>query len=228
MLRIPPEANHPASVPLNFPLFGIDPSISANRCHEFISVLRAARGEVLAARELKPYFFEWHSSLHKLPNLNVNFMIAGMSAPGHNMQGTRKTLRGALLSASLLILCASGAAAQDEDESSLPPPPESAEAAFNLYCAPCHGEDGRGNGPLVFGLSKSPPDLTTLAARNGGTFPRARLARLIDGRDEIDAHGNREMPIWGNWFKQEDDEAEIGKRIADLLDVLESFQEPQQ
>ncbi len=87
----------------------------------------------------------------------------------------------------------------------------------------------------MFGLSKPLPDLTKLTARNGGTFPRARLARLIDGREDVDAHGSREMPVWSDWFKLEgevglggpagDDET-IAKRIDDLLNLLESLQEP--
>jgi mono/diheme cytochrome c family protein len=102
----------------------------------------------------------------------------------------------------LTCLLTVSANAQEEDPS-VTAPPKSAEAAFALYCAPCHGEDGRGNGPLSFGLSKPAPDLTKLTQRNGGTFPRERLARLIDGRDELKAHEEREMPAWGEWFKLE-------------------------
>lgn len=86
---------------------------------------------------------------------------------------------------------------------------------------------------LAFGLSKPAPDLTHLAIRNGGAFPRERVARLIDGREQMDSH-NREMPIWGDWFKLEaeegfdgpaGDEAKIRKRIDDLVDLLQSMQE---
>jgi mono/diheme cytochrome c family protein len=132
----------------------------------------------------------------------------------------------------LTCLLTAGANAQEEDPSATAPP-KSAEAAFALYCAPCHGEDGRGNGPLSFGLSKPAPDLTKLTQRNGGTFPRERLARLIDGRDELKAHEEREMPAWGEWFKLEGreglggpvNEQEIRARIEDLLNLLESMQE---
>jgi hypothetical protein len=123
--------------------------------------------------------------------------------------------------------------AQEEDPTETAPPP-SAEAAFQLYCAPCHGEDGRGDGPLAFGLSTPPPDLTMLTIRNGGRFPREKLAGLIDGREEIKAHtGEREMPVWGEWFRLEGmeglggpvDEEDIRMRIEKLLILLESMQQ---
>ena len=108
-----------------------------------------------------------------------------------------------------------------------------AERNFHLYCASCHGEDGRGEGPKVFGLSKLPPDLTTLSARNGGVFPKERLHRIIDGREEIKRHGEREMPVWGRWFKMEaeeglggaeGDEGTVRRRIGSLIDFLETMQ----
>lgn len=138
----------------------------------------------------------------------------------------------AIAAIGLMGLSVAGAMAQEEDPSAVVPP-KSAEAAFALYCAPCHGEDGRGNGPLAFGVSRPPPDLTTLTIRNGGIFPRDRLARLIDGREEIEAHTEREMPAWGEWFRLEGkeglggpvDEQEIRRRIESLLDLLESMQQ---
>jgi hypothetical protein len=148
----------------------------------------------------------------------------------------KKLLLSLFFSACLSCAAANWVWAQEEpsEEAGSSPPPVSAEAAFARYCAPCHGEDARGNGKLAFGLSKPAPDLTRLTVRNGGTFPRERLARLIDGREQVGAH-NREMPIWGEWFKLEaeegfdgpaGDEAKIRKRIDDLLDLLQSMQEP--
>ena len=71
----------------------------------------------------------------------------------------------------------------------------SGEAAYNQYCAPCHGNDGLGNGRLTFSLSKPVPDLTQLSARNGGVFPRERLTKVVDGREQVAAHKDREMPV---------------------------------
>src|SRR5215208_4565696 len=140
-----------------------------------------------------------------------------------------------LLSVCLLSAVANHVWAQEDstDDVDSSAPPISADAAFARYCAPCHGDDGRGNGKMAFGLSKPAPDLTHLAMRNGGAFPRERVARLIDRREQMDAH-NREMPIWGDWFKLEaeegfegpaGDEAKIRKRIDDLVDLLQSMQE---
>jgi hypothetical protein len=123
-------------------------------------------------------------------------------------------------------------AAEELNHSFAAPPPLSAGEAFAKYCAACHGVGGRGG--AVPGLSKPAPDLTKLTLRNGGMFPRESVARSIDGRGEIRAHGSREMPVWGDWFKLEaeeayegptEEEAKIRKRVEDLLDFLESIQD---
>lgn len=108
----------------------------------------------------------------------------------------------------------------------------SGEHDFNMYCASCHGENGKGNGPKAFGLTIKPPNLTTLTERYR-EFPRDRLARMIDGRDPVPGHGDREMPVWGVWFKAEaaqelggaeGDEASVTRRVDNLIDYIESLQ----
>ena len=49
---------------------------------------------------------------------------------------------------------------------------------FKFYCSTCHGEDARGR-RAVAPERPAGPDLTILARRNGGVFPRAhgRLRR---------------------------------------------------
>jgi len=64
-------------------------------------------------------------------------------------------------------------------------------------CANCHGDKGKGNGPYTELLKKAPPDLTTLAKRNGGVFPINHVYQVIDGREVVSWHGPRDMPIWG-------------------------------
>jgi hypothetical protein len=108
----------------------------------------------------------------------------------------------------------------------------SGEADFNMYCASCHGEDGKGDGPKAFGLSKPVPDITDLTQRYG-SFPRERLAKLIDGREPVEGHVDREMPVWGVWFKEEaaaelggaeGDEGSVARRVENLIGHIESLQ----
>ena len=108
----------------------------------------------------------------------------------------------------------------------------SGEADYNMYCASCHGEDGKGDGPKAFGLSKPVPDITTLTQRYG-SFPRDRLTMLVDGREPIAGHVDREMPVWGVWFKEEaaaelggaeGDEGSVQRRVENLISHIQSLQ----
>jgi len=106
------------------------------------------------------------------------------------------------------------------------------ERLYMRYCTACHGPHGAGDGPMVRVLTIDPPDLTQLAARNGGTFPRRRVIWRIDGRDPILAHGN-EMPVYGDLLTGHrlDIRDETGETIrstqpmADLLAFLERLQD---
>jgi mono/diheme cytochrome c family protein len=71
---------------------------------------------------------------------------------------------------------------------------------FRTYCASCHGTRGRGDGPVAGELRKLPPDLTAFARRNGGIFPTDRVRQIVDGRGPS-AHGDRDMPVWGDAFR---------------------------
>lgn len=52
---------------------------------------------------------------------------------------------------------------------------------FATNCAACHGADAKGGGPKAAGLNPAPPDLTRIAARNGGTYPANEVMSTIDG-----------------------------------------------
>jgi mono/diheme cytochrome c family protein len=94
---------------------------------------------------------------------------------------------------------------------------------FDSYCASCHGKDAKGTGPAAKALVKAPADLTTIAKRNGGTFPDVKVKRFIEGADEINAHGSRDMPIWGALFRDLNrDTAQI--RVQALNDYLKGLQ----
>ncbi len=110
--------------------------------------------------------------------------------------------------------------------------PTNGEIEYRNSCIACHGPKGEGNGPLVDELMKRPADLTILAQKNGGLFPYNRVYAVIDGRSLIPRHGDREMPIWGTQFLEENvekygpDAGEIvtQERIHELANYLESLQ----
>jgi mono/diheme cytochrome c family protein len=68
---------------------------------------------------------------------------------------------------------------------------------YDSNCANCHGLKGKGDGPYKPFLTKSPSDLTLLSKKNAGVFPFHSVYAIIDGRQDVAAHGPREMPIWG-------------------------------
>jgi mono/diheme cytochrome c family protein len=127
-----------------------------------------------------------------------------------------------------LLLAAAGARAQTqppkiEKVPIKPTPASDAAKMFNSYCAACHGAEGKGNGPAASALTKKPADLTQISARNGGKFPDVRVARYIEGADQVQAHGSRDMPIWGDLFRSLDRET-AQLRVAALSDYIKSLQ----
>jgi mono/diheme cytochrome c family protein len=98
---------------------------------------------------------------------------------------------------------------------------------FRAHCASCHGTSARGDGPVAEAMRKMPPDLTKYTMRNGGVFPRERVYRIVDGRD-VAAHGDREMPVWGDVFMQARPAAPtaaVKARIDAIVRYLEAIQE---
>jgi mono/diheme cytochrome c family protein len=107
-------------------------------------------------------------------------------------------------------------------------PSYSGSDLFKTYCAVCHGKSARGDGPLAASMKKPPPDLTQFAARNGGVFPSALVAKIIDGRQPMTGHGGPDMPVWGDAFRAsrvESSEEAVQARIKALVEHLERIQE---
>ena len=100
----------------------------------------------------------------------------------------------AAVGASAALLFAAGASA---DRAWDPVLAEMGADRYASHCSSCHGQTGRGDGPVGGALKTRPADLTTIALRRDGQFPDAEIARFIDGRFEVTAHGTREMPVWG-------------------------------
>jgi mono/diheme cytochrome c family protein len=97
---------------------------------------------------------------------------------------------------------------------------------YRAYCAVCHGKDATGNGPMAVSLKSKMPNLTRIAARNQGTFPLARVQRIIFGEEQIKAgHGTREMPVWGPVFSQVAWDLDLGRvRVYNLAKYIETLQ----
>ena len=114
----------------------------------------------------------------------------------------------------------------------VPPDPVLAEIGKELFlrhCASCHGETGRGDGTVAGVLRTPPADLTRIAARRGGAFPRGEIARFIDGRYAVEAHGTREMPVWGERLGERIPEPGVSEEVvrgdlAVLVEYLQSIQ----
>ena len=136
----------------------------------------------------------------------------------HSEYGTAR-ITTSLAAAALLAACAS-----------TPPEAPSGERVFMTHCAACHGISGAGDGPVSESIAVPIPNLRTLNSRYGGQFPEDAVAAYIDGRNLPDAHGSRQMPVWGLVFAAT---ASIvpgadspPNRIHALLDYLRTVQDP--
>jgi mono/diheme cytochrome c family protein len=108
---------------------------------------------------------------------------------------------------------------------------------FQQNCATCHGPKAKGDGPVANLLTTKPADLTQLTKKNNGEFPFWRVYRIIDGREEVPGHGEREMPVWGSEFLIKSgssplgygssamNEAAVRGQILGLVYYLQSIQE---
>jgi mono/diheme cytochrome c family protein len=97
---------------------------------------------------------------------------------------------------------------------------------FANYCAACHGAVGEGDGPVAGSMAIGVPNLRTLSMRNGGDFPESTVAAYIDGRELRAAHGDRQMPIWGDVFAalERGDEDVVAARIKAVVQFIAELQ----
>src|SRR5215217_6994006 len=103
------------------------------------------------------------------------------------------------------------------------------------YHQPCQSSS-LGDAPTTKSITTKPADLTKLSEGNKGTFPISRVYDLIDGGRSVLAHGPRDMPVWGQRFKEqllaqlprdsklgpEEIEALIRSRILSLVEYISS------
>ncbi len=131
----------------------------------------------------------------------------------------------ALIIAMILLIFAS-VSARAEDFSGY-----SGAQLYKRFCSSCHGDRGRGDGPVAKGFRIEVPDLTRVAHRHGGTFPAEQIQKIIDGRKTLPPHGTREMPVWGFEFYLQnqnagytDPQRRTDELIARLTDYLRTIQ----
>ena len=95
------------------------------------------------------------------------------------------------------------------------------------HCAACHGASGEGGGPVAVAMSVAMPNLRSLSERNGGVFPADEVAAYVDGRELKAAHGDRQMPVWGDVFRgpeQGTAERTVRRRVDALVEFLATLQ----
>ena len=127
-----------------------------------------------------------------------------------------------LLLATFLMLAANNTALADSKQV------RRGRDLYLQYCVSCHGFLAQGDGPVARSLSTPPANLRRLAERFGNPLPEDQVARYIDGRAEVKAHGPRDMPVWGTrfYYKSGADERRAQQWIADLVAYLQSIQTP--
>ncbi|MDF0600330.1 cytochrome c [Psychromarinibacter sp. C21-152] len=73
---------------------------------------------------------------------------------------------------------------------------ETGRDSYVELCSGCHGPAGRGNGPAAASLEVPPADLTAIAARNGGVFPKTEIMAKIDGYAKGQEHHGAMPAFW--------------------------------
>ena len=151
------------------------------------------------------------------------------------MNGKRLT---ALLAGVAALLVAGLSVAQQPNKYDL----DFGRREFLLSCAVCHGVTGKGDGIYKELLKQRPSDLTSLTNENNGVFPFQKIYEVIDGRQDVKAHGPRDMPIWGAIFRKEGEKVDFASspfdasvpqnpemyvraRIVELIEYVHRLQE---
>jgi len=104
--------------------------------------------------------------------------------------------------------------------------PADSKAMYSSYCTPCHGVNGKGNGPLASSLKRTPPDLTKLSRNNGGVFPIDHVIGVIGHGTSASGHDKAGMPNWAEELGKIDqtNKVDTALRISNLSKYLETLQ----
>lgn len=133
-------------------------------------------------------------------------------------------MRFAILAAAMLLVSACAGTPERS------PAQMSGTDMYQQLCSSCHGVSGHGDGPVSSLIKIGVPDLTRIAAREGGEFPTEDVRRTIDGRWDRRAHGARDMPVWGWQFydssatNDAEERALVDSMINRLVEYLRGIQ----
>jgi mono/diheme cytochrome c family protein len=103
------------------------------------------------------------------------------------------------------------------------------KSMYLTYCSACHGETGSGDGVVSGFMRPKPTDLTRLAEQAGGRFPFLQTMQVIDGSTTVRAHGDVDMPVWSEVFRDETTatmqrRAEVKGKLLIITEHLASIQ----
>jgi mono/diheme cytochrome c family protein len=98
------------------------------------------------------------------------------------------------------------------------------------YCGACHGPEGKGDGIAGTFIRPKPIDLTQIAKQHGGRFPARETMAIIDGRDTVRAHGDPDMPVWGEVFQDQPNwdtrrRTDVQEKIRLITEYIATIQE---
>ncbi|MEO1261542.1 MAG: cytochrome c [Bacteroidota bacterium] len=99
---------------------------------------------------------------------------------------------------------------------------------FQSYCVICHGKYADGRGNMADRLNTPPMDLTTIAKRRGGNFPKEVIFNIIAGKDNVPGHSvGTDMPAWWDTLKKSEDisnDKEVRQKIEHIVAYLKEIQ----
>lgn len=161
-------------------------------------------------------------SEHRRLRFSVNLQSMARGSQRRHAGSTRKATKVFAVAALAALYWVPGSVSLAQEQEVI----ENGRQLFIQKCAICHGQEGKGDGTLGLQLKNRPADLSHVSKRNGGTFPFWQVYATIDGREDIGAHGPREMPVWGS----DDRYVGTGGRLAsgqilEIVFFLQSIQE---
>jgi mono/diheme cytochrome c family protein len=128
-------------------------------------------------------------------------------------------LTGATAAAAIIFIGAGVGLTQEREDR------ESGAYLFRVFCVVCHGDSGKGDGPVSDTLRQTLPDLTLLSRAAGGVFPRDRVLKALQTGRPTAAHVPGGMPTWSEAFARlEPSKGTAQKRLQALVDHVETLQ----